>query len=92
MATDPRPDRTGKALREYGRIVETNFVLRWAGDPVLRRRAHGALNRHENSNALHRAISYGNRGRVRARDPETVQRQFESRRLMANLVVYWNAR
>jgi Tn3 transposase DDE domain-containing protein len=29
---------------------------------------------------------------VRARDPETVQRQFESRRLMANLVVYWNAR
>ena len=92
MATDPRPDRTGRALREYGRIVETNFILRWAGDPVLRRRAHGALNRHENSNALHRAVSYGNRGRVRARDPETVQRQFESRRLMANLIVYWNAR
>jgi len=27
MATDPRPDRTAKALREYGRIVETNFIL-----------------------------------------------------------------
>jgi hypothetical protein len=25
MATDPKPDRTGRALREYGRVIETNF-------------------------------------------------------------------
>ena len=77
--THPVTDPTGKALREYGRLVETNFILRRAGDPALRRRAHGALNKHENSIALHRAISYGNRGRVRARDPETVQRLAELR-------------
>jgi TnpA family transposase len=35
-ASDQRPDRTGKALREYGRLIESNFVLRWSGDPDMR--------------------------------------------------------
>ena len=36
MASDPKPDRTARALREYGRLIETNFILHWAGDPPLR--------------------------------------------------------
>jgi TnpA family transposase len=92
MAMDPRPDRTGRALREYGRVIETNFILRWAGDPALRARTHAQLNKGENANALRRALGHGNRGRVRARDPETVHRQFECRRLGANCVHYWNTK
>jgi Tn3 transposase DDE domain-containing protein len=42
--------------------------------------------------ALRRALGHGNRGRVRARDPETVHRQFECRRLSVNCVHYWNTR
>jgi TnpA family transposase len=92
MATDPKPDRTGRALREYGRVIETNFILRWGGDPALRARTHAQLNKGENANALRRALGHGNRGRVRARDPETVHRQFECRRLGANCVHYWNTK
>lgn len=33
MHADPRPDRLAKALREYGRVVRTNFILDWQGDP-----------------------------------------------------------
>jgi hypothetical protein len=36
MASDPKPDRTARGLREYGRLIETNFILHWAGDPPLR--------------------------------------------------------
>ena len=92
MATDPKPGRTGRALREYGRLIETNFILRWARDPAMRQRSHAQLNKGENANALRRAIGYGNRGRVRARDPEQLQRQFECRRLGANAIHYWNTR
>ncbi len=92
MASDPRPDRTAKALREYGRVIETNHILRWAGDPLLRQRSHQQLNRTENANALRRALAHGNRGRVRARDPELTQRQFEARRLGANATHYWNTK
>ncbi len=92
MATDPKPGRTGRALREYGRLIEMNFILRWAGDPAMRQRSHAQLNKAENASALRRAISYGNRGRIRARDPEQLQRQFECRRLGANAIHYWNTR
>ncbi|MGB0092820.1 MAG: Tn3 family transposase, partial [Solirubrobacteraceae bacterium] len=47
MSTDPKPDRTGRALREYGRVIETNLILRWAGDPALRQRTHAQLNKGE---------------------------------------------
>ncbi len=34
LHADSRPDRLAKALREYGRLVRTNFILDWAGDPT----------------------------------------------------------
>ncbi len=83
---------TSRALREYGRLIETNFILRWAGDPPLRQRSHAQLNKGENASALRRALGYGNRGRVRARDPEQLHRQLEARRLGANAIHYWNTR
>jgi TnpA family transposase len=92
MSTDQRPDRTAKALREYGRLIESNFVLRWSGDPDMRQRSHGQLNKGESANSLRREVGYGNRGRVRAQDPEQLHRHMEARRLVANAIGYWNAR
>ncbi|MDQ3677621.1 MAG: Tn3 family transposase [Actinomycetota bacterium] len=92
MHADPRPDRLAKALREYGRLVRTNFVLDWAGDPDLRSRGLGQLNKGESANALHRYVGFGNRGRVHARDPEQLQRHMDCRRLITNAIVYWNTR
>jgi len=92
MSTDQRPDRTGKALREYGRLIESNFVLRWSGDPDVRQRSHGQLNKGESANSLRREVGYGNRGRVRAQDPEQLHRHMEARRLVTNAIGYWNAR
>lgn len=92
MHADPRPDRLAKALHEYGRLARTNFVLEWAGDPDLRARGLGQLNKGESANALHRHVGFGNRGRVYARDPEQLQRHMDCRRLISNAIVYWNTR
>jgi len=92
MHADPRPDRLAKALREYGRLVRTNFILDWVGDPALRGRGLGQLNKGESANALHRYVGFGNRGRVYARDPEQLQRHMDCRRLISNVIVYWNTR
>jgi Tn3 transposase DDE domain len=73
-------------------LIETLFILRWAGDQTLRQRPHAQLNKGENANALRRVLGYGNRGRVRARDPEQIHRQLEARRLGANAIHYWNTR
>jgi len=71
MHADPRPDRLAKALREYGRLVRTNFILDWVGDPTLRARGLGQLNKGESANALHRYVGFGNRGRVHAATPSS---------------------
>jgi TnpA family transposase len=92
MHADPRPDRLAKALREYGRLVRTNFILDWVGDPALRGRGLGQLNKGESANALHRYVGFGNSGRVYARDPEQLQRHMDCRRLISNVIVYWNTR
>ncbi len=92
MHAVPRPDRLAKALREYGRLVRTNFILDWVGDPDLRARGLGQLNKGESANALHRYVGFGNRGRVHARDPEQLQRHMDCRRLISNVIVYWNTR
>ena len=92
MHADSRPDRLTKALREYGRIDRTNFILDWSGDPALRGRGQGQLNKGESANALHRYVGFGNRGRVYARDPEQLQRHMDCRRLVSNAIVYWNTR
>jgi TnpA family transposase len=92
MHADSRPDRLTKALREYGRLDRTNFILEWSGDPNLRGRGQAQLNKGESANALHRYVGFGNRGRVYARDPEQLQRHMDCRRLVSNAMVYWNTR
>lgn len=77
MHADPRPDRLAKALREYGRLGRTNFVLEWAADPDLRARADRQLDKGESANALHRYVGFGNRGRMYAREPEHLQRHMD---------------
>jgi hypothetical protein len=72
--------------------VRTNFILDWVGDPDLRARGLGQLNKGESANALHRCVGFGNRGRVHARDPEQLQRHMDCRRLISNAIVYWNTR
>jgi TnpA family transposase len=42
------------ALSEYGRIVRTNFLLRYCADPQLRARIGGQLNKGE---TLHARLS-----------------------------------
>lgn len=54
MRADSRRDRLAKALREYGRLGRTNFVLEWSGDPDLRGRGQAQLNKGGSANALHR--------------------------------------
>jgi TnpA family transposase len=53
------------ALQDYGRLVKTEFVLRYLTRPAERRGIHRQLNKGESINALEDAFFYGNEGRIR---------------------------
>jgi TnpA family transposase len=79
------------ALGEYGRIVRTNFLLRYCADPMLRARIHGQLNKGETLHALRRHLVIGSRAQIPA-DEDDHRRHALCLQILVNAVQVWNAR
>ena len=75
LAAYPRQNELAAALREVGRVERSLFMIDWATDPDMRRRALVGLNKGEAHHALKRAINpvppaaRGPRRRRRRRPP-----------------------
>ena len=59
LAAYPRRNHLAAALREVGRIGRTLFMIEWALDPAMRRRAQIGLNKRESYHALKNALRIG---------------------------------
>ena len=70
LAAYPRQNSLATALREYGRLEQTLFTLKWLHDPALRRRVTGGLNKGEARNALARTVFFHRLGEIRDRSYE----------------------
>jgi TnpA family transposase len=78
------------AMQEYGRLVKTNFGLRYHADPLQQRRITAMLNKGETTNTLRRRIAFANRNQLRHdSDPD---RHAASLTLILNAIVVWNTR
>ena len=71
------------ANRELGRVLKTEFVLQYMSEPKLRAKVRRGLLKVEQLHALARAVYYGQRGRITARE---VYDQMNA------CIVYWQAR
>ena len=67
LAAYPRQNELAAALREVGRVERSLFMIDWATDPDMRRRAQVGLNKGEAHHALKRAINFHQRGELRDR-------------------------
>ena len=56
------------ANRELGRALKTEFVLQYMSEPQLRAKVRRGLLKVEQLHALARAVYYGQRGRISARE------------------------
>ena len=70
LAAYPRRNDLAAALREVGRIERTLFMLDWALDPAMQRRAQIGLNKGESHHALKSALRIGRQGEIRDRSTE----------------------
>ena len=76
------------ALREFGRIHKTLFILKYVFDPEFRQAIEKQLNKVEGSNKLSRAISLGNE--FLQGDKEDQEIAEGCRRLIKNALICWN--
>ncbi|MEI8363680.1 MAG: Tn3 family transposase [Betaproteobacteria bacterium] len=79
-----------KALKEFGKIPKTLFILKYADDPQFRQSIEKQLNKVEGSHKLTKAISLGNDHAFLQGDKGEQEIAEGCRRLIKNVLMCWN--
>lgn len=90
LAAAPRPSRLARALREFGRIERSLFMVEWYSDPALRRRCGAGLNKGEAAHKLKRAVFFHERGEIRDRSYDGQAFRASGLNLVVSAIVHWN--
>jgi TnpA family transposase len=83
-------DRLTKAFTNLGRIIKTEYILRYITDPELRRTVQLQLNKGEYRHKLPRWIFFANQGEFTTGDYEEIMNKASSLSLVSNAILYWN--
>lgn len=79
-----------RALKEFGKIPKTLFILKYADDLQFRQAIEKQLNKVESSNKFSKAISFGHSHEFIQSEKEDQEIAEGCRRLIKNAIVCWN--
>lgn len=79
-----------RALKEFGKIHKTLFILQYVDDLEFRQSIEKQLNKVEGSHKLAKAIALGNDHAFLQGDKEDQDIAEGCRRLIKNVLIYWN--
>ena len=83
-------DRLSKAFTNLGRIIKTEYILRYITDPALRRTIQLQLNKGEYRHRLPRRIFFADQGEFTTGDYEEIMNKASCLSLASNAILYWN--
>jgi TnpA family transposase len=78
------------ALKEFGKIIKTDFLLNYIDDVTLRQRIEKQLNKVEASNKFSKAVFFGNSSEFTVATAEEQNIANNSKRLIQNAIILWN--
>jgi len=78
------------AIKEFGKIIKTDFLLNYIDDVVLRQRIEKQLNKIEASNRFSKAVFFGNNQEFTVSTVEEQNIANNSKRLIQNAIILWN--
>jgi TnpA family transposase len=78
------------ALKEFGKIIKTDFLLNYIDDVKLRQRIEKQLNKVEASNRFSKAVFFGNNQEFTVSTAEEQNIANNSKRLIQNAIILWN--
>lgn len=79
-----------KALKEFGKIPKSLFILKYYDDCLFRQSIETQLNKVESSNKFSKAISFGHNHEFIHSEKEEQEVAESCRRLIKNAIVCWN--
>ncbi len=83
-------DRLTKAFINLGRIIKTEYILRYITDPELRRTVQLQLNKGEYRHKLPRRVFFADQGEFTTGDYAEIMNKASCLSLVSNAVLYWN--
>lgn len=90
LSASPKQSHLAKALREFGRIERSLFMIEWYSSPALRRRFQAGLNKGEAAHKLKRAVFCHERGEICDRSFESQAFRASGLNLVVSAIVHWN--
>ena len=85
-----RSDQLAKALTALGRIVKTNFILRYIQEEDVRRRIQLQLNRGEGRHNLANHLFFAKQGEFDRGDYDEIMNKVSCLSLLSNAALVWN--
>jgi len=79
-----------KALKEFGRIIKTQFILTYYDDVELRQQIQKQLNRVEQANKFSHAVFFDNDQAFQKGDHENQELVNACKLLLQNAIILWN--
>jgi TnpA family transposase len=79
-----------RALKEFGKIVKTIFILKYVNDPEFRQAIEKQLNKGESAQKFFKAISFGNNQEFAQSEKEEQENAEGCRRPIKNAIICWN--
>ena len=83
-------DKLSKAFTNLGRIIKTEYILRYVTDPELRKKIRLKLNKGEYRHKLPRWIFFASQGEFCTGDCQEIMNKASSLSLVSNAILYWN--
>ena len=85
-----RQHKLYSALKEFGKIIKTDFLLNYIDDVELRQRIEKQLNKVEASNKFSKAVFFGNNSEFTVATVDEQNIANNSKRLIQNAIILWN--
>ena len=79
-----------RALKEFGRIIKTQFILTYYDDLELRQQIHKQLNRVEQANKFSHAVFFDNDQSFQEGSHEEQETSNACKLLLQNTIILWN--
>ncbi len=79
-----------QALKEFGKITKSLFILKYYDDCTLRQAIEAQLNKIESSNKFSKAVSFGHSNEFLQSEKEEQEIAETCRRLIKNAIICWN--
>lgn len=83
-------DRLAKAFTNLGRIIKTQYIMRYLTDRDLRQTVQLQLNKGEYRHKLPRRIFFADQGEFTTGDYEEIMNKASCLSLVSNAILYWN--